>query len=143
MMRVDVWQIGLTFRLLQATILGYLAYDIFEQHSWAAHEVPAGRVNAYGQKSARYTALASTTPAYCYNADNTLHNYIFNSIWSYESPACRTLNFEEVVQKSIGAVTITTSVIETTDLAWECDGAEAAAKEALCFELGVTGLING
>ena len=80
--RVDVWQLGLTFRLLQLTIAGWLIYDIFIGHRWAYHEVPAGRVNAYGQTSNEYIALGSTVPAYCGNADNPDNNYYFSATWA-------------------------------------------------------------
>ena len=42
-LRVDVWQLGLAFKLLQLAILIFLAVDIFSQNAWAHSEVPAGR----------------------------------------------------------------------------------------------------
>ena len=49
-------------------------------------------------------------------------------------PSCRELDVEEIVTKSIGAVTFTTSIIETIELAYPCNagGADAAAKQARC-----------
>ena len=52
-------------------------------------------------------------------------------------PSCRELDVEEIVTKSIGAVTFTTSIIETIELAYPCNagGADATAKQARCAAL--------
>ena len=59
---------------------------------------------------------------------------------SYIVPSCREIDVEEIVTKSIGAVTFTTSIIETIELAYPCNGdsADAAAKQARCAAWNVT-----
>ena len=58
----------------------------------------------------------------------------------YIMPSCRELDVEEIVTKSIGAVTFTTSIIETIELAYPCNAgsADAAAKQARCAAWNVT-----
>lgn len=63
MIRIDVWQLGLAFRLIQAAIVSMVAYDIFQRHGWAYSEVPAGRVNAYAESNAKFMAIGATLPA--------------------------------------------------------------------------------
>ena len=67
MFRIDVWQLGLAFRLIQGLIVGMVAYDIFQRHGWAYSEVPAGRVNAYGESTSEFVSIAygTTTPPAC------------------------------------------------------------------------------
>lgn len=118
-LRVDVWQLGLAFKLLQLAIVIGIGLDIFYRNGWAYSEVPAGRVNAYGESTSDFKATlnASTEPKYC---GSTQHNYVFSSLYTYEQPSCRDIDVEEVVTKSIGAVTFTTSVIETIEFSWNC-----------------------
>ena len=61
--RIDVWQLGLAFRIIQAMVVGGVAYDILNRDGWAYSEVPAGRVNAYGESTAEFVSLQTTTPA--------------------------------------------------------------------------------
>ena len=52
-------------------------------------------------------------------------------------PACRNVGWEEVITKGVGAVTFTTSIIESNELAWPCgDTASDAAHRARCAEAG-------
>jgi LSD1 subclass zinc finger protein len=133
-LRVDVWQLGLSFKLLQLTILIFVAVDIFNRNAWAHSEVPAGRINSYGEGTDDFTstlALEDSTVAYCSSPD---HDYIFSDSYNYEKPPCRALDPEEVVTKSIGAVTFTTSIIESVELAWACGATDtdALGKKARC-----------
>ena len=131
-LRVDVWQLGLSFKLLQLTILIFVGIDIFNRNAWAHSEVPAGRVNSYGEVTADFTStLALDKVGYCSSDD---HDYIFSDTYNYQKPPCRILDDEEVVTKSIGAVTFTTSIIETVELAWRCAAIDpdATAKKLRC-----------
>ena len=133
-LRVDVWQLGLSFKLLQLTILIFVGIDIFNRNAWAHAEVPAGRINSYGEGTADFTstlALEDNKVSYCSSDD---HDYIFSDNYNYERPPCRSLDPEEVVTKSIGAVTFTTSIIESVELAWACGAVDddALAKKARC-----------
>ena len=142
MIRVDVWQIGLTFRILQTVIIGAVAYDIFLGHAWAYSEVPSARgLNAWGESTPQFAAVGATQPYYCSNQTAT-HNYVYSSEFQYVSPACRHLAMEEIVSKSLGAVSFTTSVIESVELGFACSGTDArtvedtATKFATCAALG-------
>ena len=149
-LRVDVWQIGLAFKLLQLAILIFLAVDIFTRNAWAHSEVPAGRVNAYGEKTPAFDATvakADNQTKYCSSDE---HDYVFdpNSMYKYQKPACRALEPEEAVTKGIGAVTFTTSVIESIEFAWNCrtggiDDADAQYKERICDGAESKQLSNG
>ena len=121
-LRVDVWQLGLAYKLLQIAILTVVAVDLFETHGWAHQEVPAGRINAYGEATDPFKAMLNpaTPPVYCNSPE---HDYVFSDNYKYSQPVCRDMDVEEVVTKSIGAVTFTTSIIESIELAWECDDA--------------------
>ena len=115
-LRVGVWQLGLAFKLLQLAIIIFLCIDLFSENAWAHSEVPAGRVNAYGESTADFIAAkADNQVEYC---SNKTHDYVFdpNTMYKYVKPACRTLEPEEAVTKSIGAVSFTTSVIESLSL---------------------------
>ena len=58
--RIDVWQIGLTFRILQIVIIGTVAYDIFIGHGWAYSEVPSSRgINAWGESTPQFERWSS------------------------------------------------------------------------------------
>ena len=133
MIRIDVWQLGLAFRLIQAAIVGFVAFDIFQRHGWAYSEVPAGRVNAYGESTAEFVAIGTTSPAYCSSAD---HDYVFSSLWSYIQPGCRKLDVAEIYNKNKDSVSFTTSIIESVEYAWPCAGIEAPFKRAQCAEIG-------
>lgn len=129
-LRVDVWQLGLAYRILQLIILIVVGVEIFLTHGWAHSEVPAGRVNAYGETTDAFEAIAEgAAPSYCASA---AHDYVFSDSFSYIQPACHDVAIEEVVTKSIGAVTFTTSIIETIEIAWNCASDDAASKEARC-----------
>ena len=131
-MRVDIWQIGLAHKVLQAGIFVGVAVQIFSLHEWAYSEVPAGRFNAYGESTTAYTAVGLTTPGYCNNAS---HDYVYSSSFSYIQPSCRKLLDEEIVVKSIGAVSFTTSVKEQLEIGWRCSGSTHIAKSAACAEI--------
>ena len=120
--RIDVWQLGLAFKLLQLAIIIFLCIDLFKKNEWAHSEVPGGRVNAYGESIDAFTkAKADNQLEYCSSAK---HDYEYgddpNSMYKYVKPECRVLEPEEAVTKAIGAVTFTTSIIETIDFAWKC-----------------------
>ena len=138
--RIDVWQLGLAFRLIQAMIVGMVAYDIFQRDGWAYSEVPAGRVNAYGESTAEFVSLGTTTPA-CVTAIRTWeppifaarltpcspralsdcssadHDYVFSNLWSYIKPECRKLGVAEIYNKNKDSVSFTTSIIESVEYA--------------------------
>ena len=61
--RVDIWWLGLGFRVIQALIVILIAYFAVQRDAWAYHEVPLGRVNAYGEKTAEFTRIGTTSPA--------------------------------------------------------------------------------
>ena len=120
--RIDVWQIGLTFRILQIVIIGTVAYDIFIGHGWAYSEVPSSRgINAWGESTPQFVAIGAAQPSYCSNT-SAMHDYVYGGNFRYVSPSCRRLTAEEVVTKRLGAVSFTTSVIETIELGWKCSG---------------------
>ena len=61
--RVDIWWLGLGFRIIQALIVILIAYYAVQRDAWAYHEVPLGRVNAYGEKTAEFSRIGTTSPA--------------------------------------------------------------------------------
>jgi hypothetical protein len=113
-------------------IVGMVAYDIFQRDGWAYSEVPAGRVNAYGESTAEFVSLGTTTPAYCSSAD---HDYVFSSLWSYIKPECRKLGVAEIYNKNKDSVSFTTSIIESVEYAWPCTHIDAPFKRAQCAEI--------
>lgn len=132
LVKIDIWQLGLFFRLLQLAIIGLVGFDIINRHGWSYTEAPSGVVNAWVEAPANFPG--STTPAYCQNAE---HDYDYGSGWKYVQPECLKLLPEEAWAKSpFGAVTLTTSIIQSIDYAWACDGADAANKLAQCTALG-------
>ena len=147
-LRVDVWQLGLAFKLLQLAIIIFLCVDIFSENAWAHSEVPGGRVNAYGESTADFIAAkADNQLDYC---SSDQHDYVFdpNSMYKYQKPACRALEPEEAVTKAIGAVTFTTSVIESIELAWKCtdgtgDDPDARKKQEACNDAENKGTSSG
>ena len=58
----------------------------------------------------------------CSSTADTCANGVFvnGGIFRYVNPSCRALAAEEIVTKGIGAVTVTTSVIESTVAAFAC-----------------------
>ena len=132
-MRVDIWQLGLAFKVLQVAIFVGVALQIFTLHEWAYSEVPAGRFNAYGESTAEYVAIGLTSPGYC---NNVTHDYVYQGTSFYQQPSCRNLLVEEIVVKSIGAVSFTTSVIEDLEIGWRCSGSTHTAKSAACADIG-------
>ena len=61
--RVDIWWLGLGFRIIQALIVILIAYYAVQRDAWAYHEVPLGRVNAYGEGTAEFSRIGTTSPA--------------------------------------------------------------------------------
>ena len=140
-LRIDVWQLGLAFKLLQLGIIIFLCVDIFKANGWAHSEVPGGRVNAYGESTPDFEATVAKPVNQVKYCSSDEHDYVFsddpNSKYKYQKPACRALEPEEAVTKSIGAVSFTTSVIETIELAWKCtdgtgDDPDARKKQQAC-----------
>mmetsp|Transcript_3110 Transcript_3110/g.10308 ORF Transcript_3110/g.10308 Transcript_3110/m.10308 type:complete len:253 (-) Transcript_3110:1092-1850(-) len=133
--RVDIWQVGLTNRILQTGIMIAFIATVIASNSWAASERPLGVVNAW-EDGGRYGFAptlnrSSEYYSYCASPD---HNYSYSSNFEYISPECRTLQPEEIVTKGIGSISFTTSIIETYEYSWECGNQSAAtrAKEASC-----------
>ena len=142
-LRIDVWQLGLAFKLLQLAIIIFLCVDIFSQNAWAHSEKPGGWVNAYGESIDAFTkAKADNQLEYCSSA---MHDYEYNddpnSMYKYVRPECRVLEPEEAVTKGIGAVTFTTSIIETIEFAWKCGiEVDALTKAGKCDAAKAAGL---
>ena len=132
---VDMWQVGLFYRSLQAGVLVYAIREALYHGSWAYSEVPAGSVNAYGGSTAQFQAAVTSDYnmlTYCFNET---YDYIFSEQWHYESPQCERLDERELVQKGPSSVFVVTSYVEEELLAWPCarDDAIVHAKRALCF----------
>ena len=79
-MRVDIWQLGVAFRVVQIAILVGVGFQIFTDHSWAYSEVPSGRFNAYGLSTDGYIEVGLTSPGYC---DNATHDYVYQTTSAY------------------------------------------------------------
>lgn len=133
--RVDIWQVGLTNRILQIGIIVAFIATVITSNSWAASERPLGVVNAW-EDGGRYGFAptlnrSSEYYSYCASPD---HNYVYSSNYEYIMPECRNLQPEEIVTKGIGSISFTTSIIETYEYSWECGNQSAAtrAKEASC-----------
>lgn len=118
---VDSWQIGLSFRALQACVLAYAISTALQTGTWVMSEVPAGSVNAYGSLSdATRDALALpdyTVLPYCGDAK---YSYWYSSSYDYRSPECENVDVREVVQKGPSSVFVTTVFIEEDLLGWPC-----------------------
>jgi hypothetical protein len=61
--RVDIWWLGLGFRTIQALIVILIAYYAIQRDAWAYSEVPLGRVNSYGEPTAEFSKIGTTSPA--------------------------------------------------------------------------------
>ena len=121
---VDNWFIGLVhYTFTGVVVFGVVIYNfglVWSGRDWAYSELPAGRVNAYVYPTASFNTLLtnSTQPSYC---DNVNHDYVSSlDYFRYVVPSCRGLQVEEVATKGIGALTVTTSVIESTNLGFAC-----------------------
>jgi len=137
--RVDIWQVGLTYRILQLAVIAYVLWDLIVSNSYVVSEVPSGTVNAWcdtGRASfaALLAARNATSFAYCSSPD---HDFMYSAEWSYVQPACRPLQPDEIVTKGVGSVHFTTNIIETIEYGWPCDDADAdATKRGKCEEGG-------
>ena len=74
-LRVDVWQLGLAFKLLQLAIIIFLCVDIFSENAWAHSEVPAGRVNAYGETTDSFDTTKDKADNQLEYCSNKTHDY--------------------------------------------------------------------
>ena len=113
--RVDIWQVGLTNRILQTGIIVAFIATVITSNSWAASERPLGVVNAW-EDGGRYGFAptlnrSSEYYSYCASPD---HNYVYSSNYEYIMPECRNLQPEEIVTKGIGSISFTTCLLYTS-----------------------------
>ena len=138
-MRVNIWWIGLIYYGLCIAVGVFVCWRIWVEGSYSYHEIPIGSINAWSEGFTPHglsLTLAAGGLSYCSSAD---HDYVYSHPnWRYRSPACRVMSTDEVVTKGTGAVSVTTSIIETTSYMWPCAATDAAsaAKVAACAEMG-------
>ena len=142
---VDIWQIGLLYRLGCVGILTYVLWQMFASGSYSESDAPLGSINAWSEGlKPGINLFASGAFSYCSSAT---HDYIYSPNFRYIQPACRVLSSTEVVTKSIDSLSFTTGFIETSVLKWRCgdesSNLETAAKLATCSQLGSSVVSGG
>lgn len=112
----DVWQLGLTNRVLQACIAIYVVlYLYLFQAGWAYGERPMGSFNAWSEGGGSGTIIKAASSldssfVYCGNAS---YSYEWAPGWNYgEPPVCRKLNKNEATTKGVNDLFFTTIYIE-------------------------------
>lgn len=133
---VDIWQVGLLYRLACTGIATYILWEMFISGSYSYSDAPLGSVNAWSEGIPRGLNLYAGGPfSYCSSA---AHDYIYSPNFRYLQPACRVLSATEVVTKGVDSLSFTTGFIETTELKWRCGStsSETLAKLATCSQLG-------
>jgi hypothetical protein len=146
-MRVRVWQLGVTHRLMQLAIIIWVLVDLNVNNSWAYSEVPTGDANAWedGGRSGLKAAIGGRAHSefrYCSNAS---YDYVYSASYQYLRPRCRELQPEEAVVKGFGSISFTTSIIERHQFGWHCNATDgrAQSKRDQCAAVGATILASG
>lgn len=134
---IQVWQVGLVFRLMQIAVVVYIACMLHFANSWAYNETPMGSVNAWNEQGGflEHANLAdySSLP-YCANASLS---YGYDASFVMDSPACEASNPYEVTSKEPGQLIFTTAYIEVREVGWDCgDAATDTAQRAACTTRG-------
>jgi len=137
-MVVDIWQIGLFYRALQAAIFAYILFSLVNDNQWAYAEQPVGDFNMYvsGGSSASIIGAATDfdkTFKYC---GNSSYSYDYSAEYQYGSPPkCRELSTGEATVKDTKNFFFVTMFDERHTLGWSCDGADAASQYQKCLDL--------
>lgn len=132
----DVWQLGFTYRVLQALIAIYVVvYLYLLQAGWAYAERPMGSFNAWsesGTSGAIVKGAKSLDNAFVY-CGNSSYSYEWASGWNYgEPPLCRKLNKNEATTKALNGFFFTTIYIEYHYHGWACHDSTHATEVAAC-----------
>ena len=129
--RIDIWQVGLTYYALCGVIGGWIVYDMYRQGAYSYSEVPLGIVNAWSNGLG--TEVADANFSYC---SSPSHDYVYSDSFRYQVPACLALSENELVTKGVNMLSFTTSVIETEEWRWRCGGSSHDERHAACEQHG-------
>ena len=90
---VQIWQLGLIYRLLQLVVLAYLVWGLWWNNGWAKKEVPTQQINAWTEPGSVLAAMTvangSDTFGYCNNETYAFH---YSAAYNYVNPTCDLLH---------------------------------------------------
>ena len=141
---IQVWQVGLVYRVCQLAVMGYLVVMLVLDSSWAYSEQPAGRTNAWASAGGYHDVVKlpdfSTLP-YC--ADPAAYSFVYDDDFSYANPKCMKMDPWELFVKG-NPLHITTTIVETRETGWPCGtDVTATLATAECAERGGEVLMEG
>jgi hypothetical protein len=130
--KVDVWFVGLFYRIMQLLALSVALAQLYFNNGWAMSETPGGMSNAWDEPGTFFVTtddpdLASRT-AYCSNASYSFADRTFQM----EAPACEALMAAELTSKTMSSIFFTTAIIETDTIGWACADPDATARNDSC-----------
>ena len=138
--KVDLWQAGLLYHLLQVGILVFYGQSIVLQGDWLL-SVP---INGH---SVPYAVAAQQLPSgsqpYC---SNPSYNYTYSSSFIYVAPECDVSRVEVSVNKRKNYLSFSTVFIEWQDFSWACSDTSGEVYQtatAACTAAGSAVITNG
>lgn len=134
---IQVWQVGLFYRLSQLLVVIYVGVGMHYANTWAYTEAPMGTVNAWPENG-DFAAPASLNDfgvlPYCENAS---FSYAYDASFNMDLPACEVQHPYEITTKEPGQLIFTTAFIEVGEVGWECaDTTADAAQRQACTARG-------
>ena len=122
-MVIDIWQIGIFYRVMQVLIFMYVIWDFVSNQGWAFQETPMGATNIYISEANSRAIIAEALETS--SNINSSFEYCGNSNYAYEysteypygaadggPPECRSLAAGEVGEKGLDYFFFTTSYDE-------------------------------
>eukprot|EP01023_Acetabularia_acetabulum_P020226 TRINITY_DN2044_c0_g2_i1.p1 TRINITY_DN2044_c0_g2~~TRINITY_DN2044_c0_g2_i1.p1 ORF type:complete len:187 (-),score=18.50 TRINITY_DN2044_c0_g2_i1:17-577(-) len=84
------WKLGVLLRLIQAAVLGYVIWDIFNKEGYLVTEIPQGAVSVYSEGSQGYNldnmAIAFDSAFHCNQSEE--FDFYYNENFSFEDFEC-------------------------------------------------------
>jgi len=117
LVKVQVWQFGLLYRIAQIAILIYVIYQFVQAEQYVVALLPLGAVNAWAVDGGMSEVTASDV-LYCNNAS---YSYMYDPEFVLDSPTCVSQPYQALVAKRASQLLITTAQINTDITGWPCD----------------------
>ena len=123
--KVDLWQAGLLYHMLQILIFVFYGRSIVLQGDWLLSVPINGHAVAYAVGFD--AASRPSTQPYC---SNPAYNYTFSENFKYMQPSCQTERVEVSVTKRKNYVSFSSVFIEKQDFSFPCSDFDSAAAKS-------------
>ena len=148
-MDIEIWQLGLVYRIFQILVGLYFLFVLFMRDAmWTWHEVPMGSFNAYAGMSGAASIITAATGfgdpttsglKYC---SNTSFSFDFGGGWDYGNlqnpPECRVFHVNEITTKGVDHFFFATHIAEKHYIGWACGDSTDSDQRSNCSDVGGT-----